>query len=111
MTTVNQDICGCLLVVTNQSMFYIFGLALSLLVGCSYFVSWDDAVRGGVGRSIDSMIKLDGLPNAIIPLSNGNKEYKYHFKKLDPSCIHYWIVDPQGIIVDYRYEGRCRPIG
>lgn len=88
----------------------IFVAALSVSA-CSYFVSWDDAVKGGVGRPIDSIIKLDGPPNAIIPLSNGNKEYKYHFKKIDPSCVHYWIVDPQGIIVGYHYEGRCRPIG
>jgi len=55
--------------------------------------------------------KTWGQPDRIDALGDGNKEYKYHLKKLDPSCVHYWIVDPQGIIVDYRYEGRCRPIG
>ncbi len=90
---------------------YVFWFVLFLLTGCSYFVSWDDSVIGGVGRPIEEMIELDGLPNAVIDLPDGNKEYKYHFKKIDSSCIHYWIVNPQGIIVNYRYEGRCRPIG
>ena len=109
--TANQDTCGCLPVVIKRIKIYIFGLALVLLAGCSYFVSWDDAVKGGVGRPIDSRIKLDGSPNAIINLPDGNREYKYHYKKIDTSCVHYWIVNPKGIIVDYRYEGRCRPIG
>lgn len=85
--------------------------AVLFMSACSYFVSWDDAVKGGVGRSIDSIIKLDGPPTAIIPLSNGGKEYKYHLKKIDPSCIHYWIVNPQGVITGFHYEGRCRPVG
>lgn len=88
----------------------VFAAAL-LASACSYFVSWDNAVKGGVGRPIDSIIKLDGPPSTIIPLPNGNKKYKYHLKKIDPTCVHYWIVDPQGIIRGYHYEGRCRPIG
>lgn len=109
--TVNQDICGCPPVVTKQSIFCIFGLILSLLAGCSYFVSWDESVSGGIGRPMIDIQKTWGQPDRIDALGDGNKEYKYHLKKLDPSCVHYWIVDPQGIIVDYRYEGRCRPIG
>lgn len=86
-------------------------MASGVVSACSYFVSWEDSVKGGVGRSIDSVVKLDGPPTAIIPLPHGNKEYKYHLKKIDPTCIHYWIVNPHGIITGFRYEGRCRPIG
>jgi len=87
-------------------------LAATLFVSaCSYFVSWDDSVKGGVGRSIVDIQRIWGVPDEIRELPNGDKEYKYWLKKLDPSCIHYWIVDPQGIIRNYRYAGRCRPIG
>ena len=89
----------------------ILGMVLVFVAGCSYFVTWDESVKGGVGRPVIDIQKIWGKPDAINELSNGGKEYKYHLKKLDPSCVHYWIVDPQGIIVDYHYEGRCRPIG
>ncbi len=84
---------------------------LVLLTACSCFVSWDESVRGGVGRSIIDIQKTWGNPYRIKTLENGNKEYKYYLKKLDTTCIHVWIVDPDGTILDYRYEGRCRPVG
>lgn len=82
-----------------------------LLTSCSYFVSWDEKSQMLIERPIEVYTRLNGQPDEIKELSNGNKEYKYWLKELDPSCIHYWIVNPEGIIVDYRYEGRCRPIG
>lgn len=111
MMSAKNATCGYLLVVTKQKKLYIFGLILILPIGCSYFVSWDEKSERSLGRPIHNYIRLNGSPDSINPLPNGNKEYKYHLKKLDPTCIHYWIVNPQGIIVDYRYEGRCRPIG
>ena len=111
MTTANQDTCGCPSVVTKRSRLQIIGLVLALLAGCSYFVSWDESVSGGIGRPIVDIQKTWGKPDQINTLGDGNKEYEYHLRKLDPSCTHYWIVNPEGIIVDYRYEGRCRPIG
>lgn len=90
---------------------FVCGLALVGLAACSWFVSWEDAADGGVGRHIQSLIDLDGPPTAIIQLPSGYKEYRYDFRKIDPSCVHFWLVDPNGIVVDYRYEGRCRPIG
>jgi hypothetical protein len=86
-------------------------LLLAVFSGCSYFVSWDESVEGGVGRPIRDIKKTWNEPDEITLLPSGHKEYKYWLKKLDPSCIHYWIVDEQGIITGYRYEGRCRPIG
>lgn len=82
-----------------------------LLSSCSYFVSWDESSQMLIDQPIEVYTRLNGQPDEIKELSNGNKEYKYWLKKLNPSCIHYWIVNPEGIIVDYRYEGRCRPIG
>lgn len=90
---------------------YVVTMIIVLLAGCSYFVSWDEAVRGVVGRPIGSFIKSYGPPNAIIPLPSGSNEYKYHMKKIDSSCVHYWVVNPKGVITGYRYTGRCRPIG
>lgn len=84
---------------------------IPIINSCSYFVSWDDAVSGGIGRHIESIIKLDGPPTSIKELENGSKEYKYHFKKIDETCLHYWVVDKNGTITGYHYTGRCRPIG
>ena len=86
-------------------------LFIILLSGCSYFVSWDESVQGGVGRPVENIKKIWGNPGEITSLPNGQKEYKYHLKKLDPSCVHYWIVNEEGIITGYRYTGYCRPIG
>ena len=98
---------------TKRSSFHTLGLFSVLLAGCSYFVSWDDLSLNYIGQPIskDENFESWKTPDEVRTLPGGKKEYKYHLKKLDPSCIHYWIVNPQGIIVNYRYEGRCRPIG
>ena len=90
---------------------YVIAIIIVVLAGCAYFVSWDESVSGGVGRPIADIKKTWGAPDEIRDLTNGDKEYKYWLKKLDPSCVHYWIVGPDGIINGYHYEGRCRPIG
>jgi hypothetical protein len=78
--------------------------------GCSYLASWDDVSKTWVGTNISKITELWGKPD-IITKENGNLIYKYNKEKLDPSCIHYWIVDTGGIITGYRYTGYCRPIG
>ncbi|WP_299491922.1 hypothetical protein [uncultured Shewanella sp.] len=85
-------------------------ILLVFLNGCAYFVSWDEQSQVLLGENIEVCIKLDGPPDTVTILPHGNKEYKYHFKKLDPSCIHYWIVNKEGIITGYHYRGYCRPI-
>lgn len=90
----------------NKCSFILF----VLLLGCSYFVSWEESVEGGVGRPIDDIIETWGAPESIKEYEDGRKRYKYHLNKLDPSCIHYWIVR-EGLIVDFEYEGYCRPVG
>lgn len=52
-----------------------------------------------------------GKPLAIWQREEGLHEYKFHLKKLDPSCFHYWLVDDSRVIVDYYYEGYCHPVG
>lgn len=91
----------------NRCLLFLF----VLLSGCSYFVTWEQSVEGGVGRPVDDIIKTWGKPDSIKKDNNGNSIYKYHLKKLDPSCIHYWIVGDNGIIIDFYYEGNCSPIG
>jgi hypothetical protein len=81
------------------------------LAGCSYFVSWDDKSQASIGQPIEAYIDLNGPPDEIRELPNGKREYEYRLRNVDPTCIHYWIVDIQGVIAAYRYEGRCRPIG
>ncbi len=83
------------------------GMVLSLMVGCSYFVSWEDNHDAWIGYPIGDYIKHNGPPDEIKNLDNGKKEYKYWLKRIDPSCIHYWIIDSKGIITGYHYEGSC----
>lgn len=86
-------------------------LALMFFMGCAYFVSWENAHRNLIGKPVKLYVDLNGPPDKITPLTDGGSEYKYHLKKLDPSCIHYWVVNQSGIITGFRYEGYCRPIG
>lgn len=94
---------------TKKSKRYLAVSIIFLLASCSYFVSWDDIHKNRIGDPIEKVER--NPPDAIKNLGNGLKEYKYWLNRLDPSCIHYWIVDSKGIVVGYRYEGRCRPIG
>lgn len=88
-------------------------IVVILCAGCSYFVSWDDVSKPFIGDPHSSITKFKSWknPDEIKTLPDGQKEYKYHLKKLDPSCVHYWIVDKEGIITGYHYTGYCRPIG
>lgn len=85
-------------------------LAIFAFVGCVYFTSWGDVMKGWVGHNIDEITALWGEPDEIIPIGKSQKEYKYFRRKVDPSCIHYWVVNTQGIITGFHYEGHCRPI-
>lgn len=69
-------------------------------------------MRREVGNPIEEIENSWGDElDEITSRPDGQKEYKYHLKKLDPSCIHYWVVNQRGIITGYRYQGYCRPIG
>lgn len=87
-------------------------IATALLsASCAYFVSWNDVMDSWIGHDIEEIVNLWGAPDKIIENDKGQKEYKYHRERVDPSCIHYWVVDESGVIVGGHYEGRCRPIG
>ncbi|MDA7852393.1 hypothetical protein N9A71_02485 [Porticoccaceae bacterium] len=104
-------ILGYRLVVIDTMKLCAFLSIFLISTGCSYFVSWDEKSKRAIGRPIENYIRLNGPPDKLSPTENGSMEYKYWLKNLDPSCIHYWVVDKEGTIIGYRYEGRCRPIG
>ena len=83
----------------------------ALLAACSYFVSWEEANKSAIGHPIEEIVNLEGPPEKIWQRDDGLTVYKYHLKKLDPSCYHYWIVNDKKVIVDFYYDGFCRPIG
>jgi hypothetical protein len=95
--------------VTTKS--YVAALFVGVMVGCSYFVSWDHANKGAIGHSIDEIIKVEGYPNQTWTRDDGMTIYKYDLWRLDPSCVQYWIVDAGKLIVGSYHEGHCRPIG
>lgn len=78
---------------------------------CAYFESWDHANAGAIGDPIRNIVLIWGPPDHKWQREDGFTIYEYHLKKLDPSCFHYWVVNPQGTIVDFYYKGYCRPIG
>lgn len=80
------------------------------LSACSMFVSWDDANRPAIGRPIGQVTELWGKPEKVWKRDEGLAVYKYHLEKIDPSCIHYWVVNDSQVIVNFYYEGHCRPI-
>lgn len=84
---------------------------LTLLIGCAFLNTWDDVMRSWVGAPVTRIEKLWGPPDETHARTDGNMIYKYHLKDVDSSCVHYWIVNPEGIIVDFYYEGYCRPVG
>ena len=90
---------------------YLIWACILISSACSYFVSWDEANRPSVGDPIDEIIKVWGEPSKIWTRDDGMTIYEYDLKKLDPSCIHYWVVRKDKIIVDFYYTGYCRPIG
>ncbi len=81
-----------------------------VISGCIYFTSWDELGQGWVGRDISEITNLWGEPDTVTK-ENRHDIYRYHLKDLDPSCIHFWIVDKNGVIKGFRYEGYCSPIG
>ena len=82
-----------------------------LTVSCAFLMSWDDKSELMVGQPSSIYVDRNGPPDEVKELPDGTRELKYYLKGVDPSCIHYWIVDSHDTIVDYRYSGNCRPIG
>jgi hypothetical protein len=81
------------------------------VAACSLFTSWSDVMMGWVGHPVEEITELWGPPEKLWVREDGKSIYKYHAKDIDPSCFHYWIVNDQKVIVDFYYEGYCRPVG
>lgn len=90
---------------------FLIGVLVCVVSACTLFTSWNALGNSWHGQSIDRIIDLWGEPESVTSTTEGTTEHKYHLKKLDPNCIHIWIVDPEGIIVGHRYSGWCTPIG
>lgn len=84
---------------------------LMLLSGCVLFFTWDGLSQTWVGLPIDKFIEQEGPPDGINTRTEGSKVYRYHLEEVAPNCVHYWIVNSKGIIVDFYYEGACTPVG
>jgi len=86
-------------------------IAATVVAGCAYFTSWGDVMGRWVGEPISSITDLWGPPDQTWTREDGKTVYKYHQQQVDPSCYHYWVVDENGVIADFDYEGYCRPVG
>lgn len=83
-------------------------LALVLVVqGCYLFVSRNDLMRSWIGTPVEEITSLWGQPNRVETRGDGMTVYIYDRKKLDPSCVLYWIVNKEKVVVDVYYEGHC----
>lgn len=87
-------------------------LALTLLLSsCVFFASWDSMSKSWVGRPVERFIQLNGAPATVERQGPDLTVYRFDLPKIHSSCVHYWLVNDAGVIVDYRYTGWCRPIG
>lgn len=86
-------------------------VAPMFIAACSLFTSWSDVMNTWVGDPIERITSLWGPPARVWTREDGMTIYRYDLKKLDPSCVHYWVVNDQKLIVNFYYEGYCRPIG
>ena len=102
-----------------QSPRLLVGVLL-LLCGCvSQILSLKEYTRGWIGHPIDELKEATSRPNVwdeykaeigwketTYPLPNGNWVYVELDRK---DCFIHWEVNPQGIIVGSRTEGKgCR---
>ena len=81
------------------------------LSGCIYFTNWDDVHRSWIGSAVSEYSKLNGAADHIDQLDDGNKEYMWHFERIDPKCRQYFEVNAKGIIVSTHHTGNCVPVG
>jgi hypothetical protein len=86
-------------------------LLIAFAIGCTYFTSWDNVMQRWVGLPISDYVEVEGKPDQKWLREDGHTIYMYEFEGLDPSCVHYWVVDEGGVIVNFYYEGYCHPIG
>ena len=94
---------------------YFRGVCIAIILsvslgGCTYFISWDDVMEKWIGHNIVEIEKIWGKPASVENNINGNSIYVYPKKRISPTCIHYWIVDENGVIVGLKHEGSCRPV-
>ena len=82
-----------------------------LLSSCIYLSSWGQVYEGWVGKPVASFTEVNGNPDAIQQLENGNAEHIWYFQRIDPECRQHFEVNSSGTIVGSRHTGRCVPVG
>lgn len=88
-------------------MRYILLLFVLLMVGCA---SWDDVMDGWIGKPFARIQRLWGEPDRAWKRTDGKMVYMYYVEDIDHSCVHYWVVNSEEVIVDSRHKGFCYPI-
>lgn len=100
----------------HRLIIWSFLALLFLLHGCvSQIVSIEEGIKGTVGSPLSDLKKLIAMPESY-PSSIGWKEKTYkldngnlvYVEPVRPDCFIHWEVNPEGIIIGYKTEGkRC----
>jgi hypothetical protein len=100
-------------VVTMKRITALILFAFLLVNGCS-IPSLNQTIRESMGQPISHKIEIMSRPNSYstsidwkektYKLDNGNWVYVQPDR---PGCFIHWEVNPEGIIVGYKLEGRC----
>lgn len=85
----------------------IFVSFLLLLAGCA---SWNEVMHTWIGNPFEDIRNFWGPADQVWGRSDGKIVHMYHLRDVDPDCMHFWIVDPSGIIEDFYYKGDCVPM-
>lgn len=84
----------------------LVGLMLGLCGCVSQIMSLKEYTKAWIGQPIERKAASIGWKETTYSLDNGNRVYVEPDRK---DCFIHWEVNPQGIIVDSRAEGRgCR---
>lgn len=97
-------------------MIWCFVMLVFLSQGClSQIASFEEGVKGTIGRPLSelkaTLARPESYPSRIgwqektYKLDNGNLVY---VEPVRPDCFIHWEVNPEGIIIGYKTEGkRC----
>lgn len=92
---------------SNRQALVVLLAALSGLSACSSAPPRDNEMDRWFGHPATELVKAWGPPKSIVKLEERRLEYKYPRPDIDPSCIHFWLMNRQGYVIAHRYEGRC----